>query len=60
VQPVLAALAKAGLTVTALHNHMLDTVPSTYFVHWFGMGAPTALAQEVRSALDKANYPKKS
>jgi hypothetical protein len=59
VQPVLAALAKAGLTITALHNHMLDTSPSTYFVHWFGIGTPAALAHKVRTALDKANYPKK-
>jgi hypothetical protein len=59
VSPVVSALQKAGLVVTALHSHMLDTSPPTFFVHWWGTGSPTTLATQVRGVLDQANFPKK-
>jgi hypothetical protein len=59
VQPVLTALERAGLVVTALHSHMLDTAPPTFFVHWWGIGSPTMLATQIRGALDQANFLKK-
>jgi len=59
VPPVLTALEKAGLIVTALHSHMLDTAPPTFFLHWWGTGSPTTLATQIRGALDQANFPKK-
>jgi hypothetical protein len=34
VEPVLAALRGAGIEVTALHNHMLNDQPRTFFVHF--------------------------
>jgi hypothetical protein len=35
VEGVLAALRGAGIEVTALHNHMLEDQPRTFFVHFW-------------------------
>lgn len=60
VAPVITALNKTGMQITALHNHMIDSNPVTYFVHWFGTGNATSLAQQLRSVLDRADYPKQA
>jgi hypothetical protein len=52
VQPVLRALRHAGIHVVALHNHMLDEEPRFFFLHYWGKGPATDLAQGLRSALD--------
>jgi hypothetical protein len=52
VQPVLRALRDAGLHIVALHNHMLGEQPAFYFVHFWGKGPATELAQGFRRVLD--------
>lgn len=58
VEKVLRTLRRQGLTITALHSHMIDTTPATFFVHWWGTGSPGTLAKKVRAVLDAANYDK--
>jgi hypothetical protein len=52
IQPVMHALRKADIHTVALHNHMVGETPAYYFLHYWGKGDPTELAQGVRSALD--------
>jgi Domain of Unknown Function (DUF1259) len=58
VEPVLSALRNAGIEVTALHNHMLDDRPRTFFVHFWANDDAVKLAHGVRAALDKVNVAK--
>lgn len=55
VNPVIRALKKNGIEVTALHNHMLDEVPQLYFMHFWANGNPNVLARGLRAALDEIN-----
>jgi hypothetical protein len=50
--PVLKALRANGLNVVAIHNHMIDTQPSVYFLHYWGSGPAERLARGFRAALD--------
>src|SRR5205814_938715 len=38
VTPVLKALRKNGLDVVAIHQHMVDTRPTVYFLHYWATG----------------------
>jgi hypothetical protein len=58
VNPVVQALRQNGIEVTALHNHMLDDEPHTYYVHFWANDDATKLAQGLRAALDKVNIVK--
>lgn len=58
VEPVLASLRQAGIEVTALHNHMLDDEPKTYFVHFWANDDAVKLARGLRAALDHVNVAK--
>ncbi len=58
VNPVVATLRENGIEVTALHNHMLDDQPHTYFVHFWANDDATKLAQGLRAALDKVSTGK--
>jgi len=58
VEPVLAALRSAGIEVTALHNHMLNDQPRTFFVHFWANDDAAKLAHGIRAALDKVNVAK--
>lgn len=53
VNPVLRTLKEHGLSVTALHNHMLHEQPQLYFMHFWGVGDPMHFAQGLRAALDQ-------
>ncbi|GAB3168998.1 DUF1259 domain-containing protein [Telluribacter humicola] len=57
VNPVIKALRGNGLEVVALHNHMLDDDPRIFFLHYFGSGPATQLAQGFRAALDELGKP---
>lgn len=59
VNPVVSALLKGGLTVTALHNHLLRSVPATMYMHVGGHGDPHAVAVALRSALAETRTPMK-
>jgi hypothetical protein len=58
VNPVLQALRTNGIEVTALHNHMLDDQPRTFFVHFWANDDAKKLAQGLRAALDKVHVVK--
>ncbi len=55
VNPVIRALTEHGITVTALHNHMLNESPRLFFMHFWGFDKPETLARGLRAALDKTN-----
>jgi hypothetical protein len=52
VTPVLKSLRDAGLQIVALHHHMTGQ-PAIYFVHYWGKGPASRLAQGVRTAVDQ-------
>ncbi len=57
VNPVMSRLLESGLTVTALHNHLLRSSPATIYMHVHGHGDPARLAAAVRSALSLSATP---
>src|SRR3712207_1878766 len=57
VKPVMTQLAKGGIAVTALHNHLLRAEPATMYLHIGGHGDPVKLAQAIRVALEQSKTP---
>lgn len=55
VNPVLRALRANGITVTALHSHMLNESPRLLFMHFWGEGDALKVARGLRAALDEVN-----
>ena len=55
VNPVVKALREHGIEVTAIHNHMLDDQPRTFYIHFWANGDAAKLAAAMRGALDKTN-----
>ncbi|MEA2984663.1 MAG: hypothetical protein QOD94_917 [Alphaproteobacteria bacterium] len=53
VNPVIAALRRNGIDVTALHNHMLSDEPRLFFMHFWANDDAVKLATGMRAALDK-------
>ncbi|MBA3438817.1 MAG: DUF1259 domain-containing protein [Pyrinomonadaceae bacterium] len=53
VNPVIRALRQNNLEVVALHHHMLGEQPRIIFLHYYGRGSATTLAQGFRAALDQ-------
>jgi hypothetical protein len=51
VQPVLKALRGAGISIVAIHNHMIEESPRTVFLHYWGVGSTRDLAQGLKAAL---------
>lgn len=60
VNPVINALRQHGLEVVALHNHMLGDDPHMIFLHYYGKGPATTLAQGFRAALNELGKHGKS
>ncbi len=58
VNPVAKALTDNGISVTALHNHMLYDNPRLFMMHFWAVGDPVKLAVGIKSALDKTNSKK--
>ena len=56
VNPVIKALTENGITVTALHNHMLYDEPRLFMVHFWAVDDPEKLAKGLKAALDKTNH----
>jgi len=52
VTPVIRALRSHGIEVEALHMHMLDDAPRLFYVHWWAVGEPGAIASGLKAALD--------
>ncbi|HEY8661287.1 MAG TPA: DUF1259 domain-containing protein [Hanamia sp.] len=55
VNPVIKALTENGITVTAIHNHMLFDEPRLFMMHFWAVGEPGKLARGLKEALDKTN-----
>src|SRR6185436_7676808 len=51
VTPVLKALRQNGLSVVAIHQHMTDTNPAIFFLHYWGTGPADKLARGFKAAL---------
>jgi uncharacterized protein DUF1259 len=58
VTPVLKALRSHGLDVVAIHQHMIGTQPSVYFLHYWGTGPAEQLATGFKAALDELGHGK--
>ena len=57
VNPIMSRLLESGLTITALHNHLLRSSPGTMYMHVHGSGDATKLATALRSALALSRTP---
>lgn len=53
VTPVLQALRRNGIDVTALHNHLTNEEPRLFFMHFWGHDEAQRLATGIRQALDQ-------
>jgi hypothetical protein len=60
LQPVLKALRSHKLEVVAIHQHMMGTHPEILFLHYWGKGPATQLADGFRAALDQLGKNAKS
>jgi len=50
LQPVLRSLRKSGVNIVAIHQHMTQENPRYVFLHYWGRGPATNLANAVRLA----------
>jgi hypothetical protein len=57
VEPVMKAALDNGLQVTALHNHLFNARPATFYMHVGGMGDAVKLATAVHTALAQSKTP---
>jgi hypothetical protein len=55
VNPVVHSLKENGITVTAIHNHMLYEFPRLFFLHFWAVDNPERLAYGLRQALGQTN-----
>ena len=55
VEPVVAELTRAGIEITALHNHLIRDEPRMFFMHFWGFGDTAKVAAGLRAGLDKTN-----
>jgi hypothetical protein len=53
VTPVLKALRANSLNVVAIHNHMVGSEPTVYFLHYWGAGPAEKLATGFKAALNE-------
>jgi uncharacterized protein DUF1259 len=57
VNPVMKKLIEQGITITAIHNHLLRATPAVMYMHYEGHGDAAKLAAAVRSALELSKTP---
>jgi hypothetical protein len=55
VNPVMSAVLKQGLQVTALHNHFFWEQPRIFYLHVHGMGRAADIATRLKPAIDVIN-----
>lgn len=56
--PVLAELARRGISVTAIHNHLVGEEPKLVYVHVHAMGAPVDIAKRLDAVLALTTTPR--
>lgn len=57
INPVMTKLFAGGITVTAVHNHLLRAQPATFYMHVAGHGDAEKLATALHDALAETNVP---
>ena len=57
VNKVIRALRKGGISIAAVHNHMLDEEPRIFFLHYWGTGPAEKLAETIRDAFNQTKGP---
>jgi hypothetical protein len=57
VPAVMARLVQRRITITALHNHLLQMSPHVMYLHYEGMGDAVQLAADIRFALGASATP---
>ncbi len=57
VNPVMTKLRRAGIEITAVHNHLLDETPRLMYMHYMGHGDAESLATSLRAALAESKTP---
>lgn len=55
VNAVIKALRENDISVTAVHNHLLDERPRLFFLHFWANDEAVDLARGLRAALDRTN-----
>ncbi len=53
VDPVIQALRAGGVSITAVHTHLLDAEPRMIFLHFWTEGTPETVAKALKAALDQ-------
>lgn len=56
VARVAKALSERGITVTALHNHLIDESPQLYFTHFWANDLPDAVATGLKAGIDAMKH----
>ena len=51
LQPIVRAMRKEGINVVAIHSHMSEERPRIFFMHYWGRGKATDLAQSLHNVL---------
>lgn len=59
VEPLIASLRASGIEVTAIHSHMLEEEPRSFYVHFWANDDAVRLANALRAGWDKTNGPRK-
>jgi hypothetical protein len=57
INPVMTAMIRNGLEITAVHNHLLRANPATFYMHVAGHGDPEKLATVLVQALQSSKTP---
>jgi hypothetical protein len=57
IAPVMTKLAEGGISITALHNHLLRAQPATFYMHVLGHGDPAKLATALHDGLALSKTP---
>ena len=57
IAPVMRKLGDGGISVTALHNHLLRSAPATMYMHVLGHGDPVKVATAFHDALALSKIP---
>jgi uncharacterized protein DUF1259 len=57
INPLISKLQAGGLSITALHNHLLDETPHLMYLHYWGQGAEGTLAAALKAALQTTKTP---
>src|SRR4051812_42064938 len=57
INPVMTKLFASGMSVTAVHNHLLRAQPATFYMHVAGHGEAEKLAAALHGALAETKVP---